>query len=69
MNQNNTDGHWKDNHVDYFFAHLSEVASAKVVALLFGAGAGGQTTIETEGNNLINKTISNWQAVGQNICQ
>jgi hypothetical protein len=69
MNQNNTNYHWKDNHVDYFFNHLADVARSKVAGLLFGAGADLQTTIETDGNNLINKTFANWQAGGQDICQ
>jgi len=69
MNQNNTNYHWQDNHVDYFFAHLNDVANSKVAALLFGAGADMQTTIETDGNNLINKTTTNWQSGGQQICQ
>ena len=37
-------------------------SSDLVVALLFGAGQQEQTSPETDGGNLIAKTISNWQA-------
>lgn len=53
--QNNTTDHWKDNRVDYFFAHPGELAGAHVAAMLFGAGAGGMTTPETDGGNLVAK--------------
>ncbi|MFD5466020.1 RICIN domain-containing protein [Kitasatospora sp. NPDC127059] len=58
MAQNNTPGHYKDDKVDWFFSHLDQVASAHVGALLFGAGWQEQTTPETDGGNLINKTIA-----------
>jgi hypothetical protein len=62
--QNNTLNHYQDDKVDYFFSHMSQVADAHVVALLFGAGQQEQTTPETDGGNLISKTITNWQAGG-----
>lgn len=62
--QNNTTNHWQDNRVDYLFAHINEVADAHVAALLFGAGHQEQTTPETDGGNLVRKTIANWQAGG-----
>lgn len=65
--QNNTTSHWQDNRVDYLFAHLSDVADAHIAALLFGAGQQEQTTPETDGGNLIDKTISNWQAGGTSL--
>ena len=58
MAQNNTFQHYKDNKVDYFFSRINEVAAAHVAALLFGAGHQEQTTPETDGGNLINKTIN-----------
>ncbi len=58
MSQNNTLNHYQDDKVDWFFAHMDQVASAHVVALLFGAGQGEQTSVESDGNNLINKTIA-----------
>lgn len=69
MSQNNTTDHWQDNRVDWLFAHMIDVASAHVVGLLFGAGADGMTTPETDGGNLIAKTTSYRQAGGTNICQ
>ncbi|GAA5163127.1 hypothetical protein GCM10025770_14810 [Viridibacterium curvum] len=68
MSQNNTTNHWKDNRVDYLFANLPQVASAHIVALLFGAGEGQQTTPETDGGNLIARTKANWQAGGTPLC-
>ncbi|MEU4517140.1 hypothetical protein AB0F52_00310 [Amycolatopsis sp. NPDC024027] len=38
-------------------AHLDQVADAHVAALLFGAGQQEQTGVETDGGNLIGKTI------------
>ncbi|WP_426505541.1 RICIN domain-containing protein [Dactylosporangium sp. McL0621] len=58
MAQNNTPGHYKDDKVDWFFGHMDQVAQAHVAGLLFGAGWTEQTTPETDGGNLINKTIA-----------
>ncbi|MEV6874721.1 RICIN domain-containing protein [Amycolatopsis sp. NPDC051128] len=58
MAQNNTMNHYKDDKVDWFFAHLDQVADAHVAALLFGAGQQEQTSVETDGGNLIGKTIA-----------
>jgi hypothetical protein len=54
-NQNNTANHWKDNRVDYFFAHPGELAAAHAIGAVFGAGAGDQTLPETDGGNLVAK--------------
>jgi hypothetical protein len=43
---------------------MNQVADAHIAALLFGAGQGEQTGPETDGGNLINKTISNWSSGG-----
>jgi hypothetical protein len=56
--QNNTLKHYQDDKVDWFFAHMDQVATAHVAALLFGPGHGEQTTVETDGGNLIRKTIA-----------
>jgi hypothetical protein len=69
MAQANTTNHWQDNRVDYLFAHLPEVAKSGIVALLFGAGEGQQTSPETDGGNLIRKTTANGQAGGTALCQ
>ncbi len=58
MAQNNTLNHYKDDKVDWFFAHMDQVANAHIAGLLFGAGQQEQTTAETDGGNLINKTIA-----------
>ncbi len=58
MAQNNTLNHYQDDKVDWFFSHMDQVADAHIAALLFGAGQGEQTSIQTDGNNLINKTIA-----------
>ncbi|MFH9352212.1 RICIN domain-containing protein [Kitasatospora sp. NPDC017646] len=58
MAQNNTLNHYKDDKVDWLLSHMDQVANAHVAALLFGAGQQEQTGIETDGGNLINKTIA-----------
>ncbi|WIM96995.1 RICIN domain-containing protein [Actinoplanes oblitus] len=58
MKQNNTLNHYKDDKVDWFFAHMDQVANAHVAALLFGAGQEEQTSVETDGGNLISKTVA-----------
>jgi hypothetical protein len=69
MAQNNTTNHWQDNRVDYLFAHIADVVRSGIVALLFGAGEGQQTTPETDGGNLVARTTANWQAGGTSLCQ
>ncbi|WP_019070462.1 RICIN domain-containing protein [Streptomyces hokutonensis] len=58
MAQNNTPDHYKDDKVDWFFSHMDQVADAHIAGLLFGAGWTEQTTPETDGGNLFNKTIA-----------
>ena len=83
--QNNTTDHSKDNRVDYFFggsaagvqsvapttvpAHWSALAAAHVIGVAFGAGAGEQTTPETDGGYLVSKTKAYVSAGGQPLCQ
>lgn len=67
--QNNTGNHWKDNRVEWLFAHLAEVSQAKIVGLLFGAGASGQTTPETDGGLLNARTVAYRAAGGTALCQ
>jgi hypothetical protein len=64
---NRTD-QWRDNRVDYFFSHASEVAAAHGVGFAFGAGAGGQTTPETDNGNLMSRTWSYKQLGGPAPC-
>ncbi|THA50658.1 RICIN domain-containing protein [Streptomyces sp. A1136] len=58
MAQNNTLNHYKDDKVDWLFSHMDQVAKAHIAGLLFGAGQQEQTSIETDGGNLIGKTIA-----------
>jgi hypothetical protein len=64
---NRTDA-WRDNRVDYFFAHTAELAAAHTVGFAFGAGAGGQTTPESDNGNLLGKVRAYKQAGGQAAC-
>ncbi|MHC5902430.1 RICIN domain-containing protein [Streptomyces sp. S6] len=56
--QNNTFAHYKDDKVDWLLSHMNQVADAHISALLFGPGQQEQTTVESDGGNLINKTIT-----------
>lgn len=64
MNLDNTVNHYRDDKVDYLFSHMDQVADAHIAALLFGAGHNEQTAPETDGGNLINKTIGYRNAGG-----
>lgn len=64
MTLNNTPNHYQDDKVDYLFSHMDQVADAHIAGLLFGAGHHEQTGPETDGGNLINKTINLWSAGG-----
>ncbi len=64
MSQNNTLNHYQDDKVDWFLGHMDQVANAHIAALLFGAGQGEQTSVETDGGNLISKTIAYRNAGG-----
>jgi hypothetical protein len=67
MTLDNTLNRYQDDKVDYLFSHMNQVADAHVVALLFGAGQQEQTSAETDGGNLINKTINYWSSGGVQI--
>ncbi|HEY4178190.1 MAG TPA: hypothetical protein VGM90_15190 [Kofleriaceae bacterium] len=45
-----SDSHWRDNRVEYFFAHVPQLVDAGVAGMTFGVGAGGQTTVSTDGD-------------------
>jgi hypothetical protein len=66
--QNNTANHYKDNRVDYFFANMGELAAAHAVGAAFGAGAGDQTTPESDGGNFVAKAKAYYSAGGQALC-
>ena len=82
--QSDVPDHYQDNRVDYFFggnaagvlsgsptmvpAHWSALAAAHVVGVAFGAGAGDQTTPDTDGGYLVSKTKAYVSAGGQPLC-
>jgi len=68
MSLANTTNAWRDNRLDYFFAHMDEVVAAHIVGLFFGAGMGGMTTPETDGGNLVDKTIAYRAGGATTIC-
>ncbi|HEY3452945.1 MAG TPA: hypothetical protein VGK67_41770 [Myxococcales bacterium] len=68
MALDDTADHWRDNRVDYFFAHADEVAAAHGVAMAFGAGMGGMTTPSTDNGNLIAKVKAYSAAGGAKLC-
>jgi hypothetical protein len=69
--QNNTANHYKDNRVDYFFGHMSELAGAHAIGVAFGAGAGDQTTPESDGGNLVTRAKAYYSSAsgGKSLCQ
>jgi hypothetical protein len=52
-----SDQHWRDNRVHYFFRHVADLIGAGVAGMTFGTGAGGQTSLATDGGQL--KTAAN----------
>lgn len=68
MSLPNTNTRWRDNRVDYFFAHTAEVAAARSVGFTFGAGDQRQTTPETDNGNLVSRVRAYKQAGGQVPC-
>jgi hypothetical protein len=68
MSLSNSYQAYKDNRVDYLFAHPDEVAAAHGVGMFFGAGEGQQTTPETDGGNLKSKAKAYAAKGGQKVC-
>jgi hypothetical protein len=60
---------WHDNRVDYFMAHMDELAAAHGVGAAFGAGQGDQTTPDDDGGNLVTKAKAYFAAGGQALCK
>ncbi len=69
-NQNDTTNHWKDNRVQYFFAHMDELAGAHAIGAAFGAGAGDQTTPESDGGYFVSQATAYYSSAagGQPLC-
>jgi len=49
-----TDEHYRDNRVSYFFDHIDELVDAGGAGVTFGTGAGRQTHVGTDGDQLKN---------------
>jgi hypothetical protein len=47
-----TPGHFRDNKVHYLFSHVQEFVDAGGLGATFGAGAGNQTDVSTDGGQL-----------------
>ena len=47
-----SDEHWRDNRVHYFFGHVPALIDAGLAGITFGTGAGGQTNLATDGDQL-----------------
>jgi hypothetical protein len=47
-----SDDHWRDNRVHYFFGHVPDLIGAGVVGMAFGTGAGDQTDLDTDEDQL-----------------
>jgi len=67
--QNNTPNHWQDNRVEYFFGHMNEMAAAHGIGVVYGAGASGQTTPESDGGYFVSQSKAYFSAGGQALCQ
>lgn len=68
LDQGNTDGHWKDNRLDYFLDHPERAAAAGAIGVAFGAGEGRQTTPETDGGRLFARAAALEAAGGLPLC-
>lgn len=44
--------HWRDNRVHYFFGHIADLVDAGVAGMTFGTGAGAQTDLSTDGDQM-----------------
>jgi hypothetical protein len=55
LSMNNTCGHYQDNVAPYFISHASDLFNAGLIAVLFGAGNGCQTSyLDAEGDGVTN---------------
>jgi len=65
----NQAGAWRDNKVEYFFAHPDRVADSGAIGMAFGAGTDGQTTPESDGGYLWGAAAALASAGGQPLCE
>jgi len=53
--EDNTDGHYQDNRVEYFLSNPGELVNAGIIGLLFGRGNAGSTTYtDDQGDGVTN---------------
>jgi hypothetical protein len=67
MNLDDTPTHYRDNRVQYFFAHPDEVVGTHAVLMAFGPGADDQTDPGTDNGYLIARDTSYVMDGGQPI--
>ena len=53
-----SDMHWRDNRVHYFFGHVPDLIDAGIAGMTFGTGAGGQTTLASDGDELKTDSVN-----------
>jgi len=53
-----SDEHWRDDRVHYFFGHIDELVAAGGAGATFGTGAGGQTNLATDGDQLKDAAVA-----------
>jgi hypothetical protein len=53
-----SDEHWRDNRAHYFFGHVQALVDAGIAGMMFGTGAGGQTNLSTDGDQVKNAVIA-----------
>lgn len=66
--QGNSTNHWKDNRVEYLFAHMAEVAVAHGLGIAYGAGEGAQTSPDTDSGLLAASMSAYVNAGGTALC-
>jgi hypothetical protein len=53
--ENNSTHHYQDNHADYFFGHIGELASHGISGMIFGSGTSGNTSYwDADGDGTVN---------------
>lgn len=60
---------WNDNRIEYFFAHMPELARSNSFGIVYGPGAIDQTTPSTDDGLLVQRTRAYAAAGGTGVCQ
>jgi hypothetical protein len=64
-----TEQSWRDNRVDYFFAHTEHVVAAHGFGMVFGPGQKGMTTPGTDGGNFVRHALRYRSSGGRIVCR